>query len=239
MQNPKVKHAIKDVLIVIVGVISVWLVLQAIFGTPNPFYVVSSGSMEPVLDIYDVLIVKNGSTFEGAQRGDIIVFNRPEIHDRVIVHRIVDIRESSERIITTKGDANPASIPGTDFPITKDDYIGKVVYVIPKIGYVTRLIQPPVNYIIIAVILAILFFNRTSRKKDRKHDEDLSLGADNLSGTEPKDTTELPDTYPRDDINIEELKDTKLPETFPEDYIKREEGSNDDPSDRSKESEEK
>lgn len=242
MQNPKVKHAIKDVLIVIVGVISVWLVLQAIFGTPNPFYVVSSGSMEPVLDIYDVLIVKNGSTFEGTQRGDIIVFNRPEIHDRVIVHRIVDIRESSERIITTKGDANPASIPGTDFPITKDDYIGKVVYVIPKIGYVTRLIQPPVNYIIIAVILAILFFNRTSRKKDRKHDEDLPSSADNLAGsTELKDATELPDTLPRNDINIEELKDTtELPETFPDGYIKRDESSNDDASDeRSKERGEK
>lgn len=236
MQNPKVKHAVKDVLIVIGGVISVWLVLQVIFGTPNPFYVVSSGSMEPVLDIYDVLIVKNGSTFEGAQRGDIIVFNRPEVHDRVIVHRIVDIRESSEKIITTKGDANPASIPGTDFPITKDDYIGKVVYVIPKIGYVTRLIQPPVNYIIIAVILAILFFNRTSRKKDRKHDTDLPLGADNLS-TELKDTTELPDTLP-DDYNTEELKDTRLSETFPDGYIKQDERSlNDDATDESKERE--
>jgi len=165
MPSPKVSHAIKDVAIVIIGVLAVWMGLRVAFATDNPFYVVSSGSMEPVLNIYDVLIVKDGSTFEKVQRGDIIVFNRPEVHDRVIVHRVVDIKESSERVLTTKGDANPASIPGTDYPITKDDYIGEVVYVIPKIGYVTRLINPPINYIIIAIILAILFFNRASGSK--------------------------------------------------------------------------
>ena len=165
MLNPKVSHAIKDVAIVIVGVFAVWMGLRVAFATDNPFYVVSSGSMEPVLNVYDVLIVKDGSTFEKVKRGDIIVFNRPEIHDRVIVHRVVNIKESSERVLTTKSDANPASIPGTDYPITKNDYIGEVVYVIPKVGYVTRLINPPVNYIIIAIILAILFFNKLSRSK--------------------------------------------------------------------------
>lgn len=163
--DPKTFHAVKDVGIVVAGVVIVWLGLRFAFATDNPFYVVSSGSMEPVLNVYDVLIVRDGSTFEKVQRGDIIVFNRPEIHDRVIVHRVVDIRETSEKILTTKGDANPSSIPGTDYPITKADYIGKVVYVIPKIGYVTRLINPPINYIIIAIILLLLFFNRTSRTK--------------------------------------------------------------------------
>ena len=165
MPNPKTSHAIKDVVIVIVGVLAVLIGLRVAFATDNPFYVVSSGSMEPVLNIGDVLIVRDGSTFEKVERGDIIVFNRPQIHDRVIVHRVVDIRESSERVLTTKGDANPASIPGTDFPITKKDYIGEVVYVTPKIGYVTKYLSPPTNYIIIAMILAILFFNRVGRPK--------------------------------------------------------------------------
>jgi len=199
MSNPKVKHAIKDVIIVVVGVVGVWIGLQAAFGTQNPFYVVSSGSMEPVLNVYDVLIVKDGGTFEQVQRGDIIVFNRPEIHDRVIVHRVVDIKESSEKIITTKGDANPASIPGTDYPITKDDYIGKVVYVIPKIGYVTRLIQPPINYIIIAIVLAILFFNRTSRNRAEKRIKEISSLENDLPDTlENKQDAVLPDSLPDD-----------------------------------------
>lgn len=183
MSNPKLRRAIKDVAIVIVGVVVVWMGMRVAFATENPFYVVSSGSMEPKLNVYDVLIVKDGSTFEKVKPGDIIVFNRPQIHDRVIVHRVVNIKESSERILTTKGDANPASIPGTDYPITKNDYIGEVVYVIPKIGYVTRLINPPVNYIIIAIILAILFFNRSSRPK--KSGTDAPASDENISPQGP------------------------------------------------------
>ena len=97
------------------------------------------------------------------------VFNRPDGEDRVIVHRIIDIDEDADgdRTIRTKGDANPSPIPGTDFPIRQDDYIGKVVYVVPGIGVITKIISPPVNYIIIAIILAILFFNRLG-KKDSK-----------------------------------------------------------------------
>ena len=218
MPSPKVKHAIKDVLIVVIGVVAVWVVLQAVFGTQNTFYVVSSGSMEPVLNVYDVLIVKDGGTFDSVQRGDIIVFNRPEVHDRVIVHRVVDIKESSEKILTTKGDANPASIPGTDFPITKNDYIGKVAYVIPKIGYVTRLIQPPVNYIIIAIILAILFFNRTGRTKQEKHEkEPVSYNADNLPDAMEgsKDDAVVPDSLSDDNTGDDKsyLNDAKSDES--------------------------
>ena len=131
--------AIKDVIIIGVGVIVVWLGIWFAFGA-NPFYVVSSGSMEPVLEVNDVLIVRDGGSWEDLTRGDIIVFNRPEGSDRVIVHRIADIDVSGdgERIVRTRGDANPASIPGTDYPIRQDDYIGKLIYVIPGIGVIKK-----------------------------------------------------------------------------------------------------
>lgn len=165
----KLPVAIKDVVIIGVGVLAVWLVIWATFGS-NPFYVVSSGSMEPVLKVNDVLIVRNGGSWGEIKVGDIIVFNRPNGEDRVIVHRIIDIDEDAdgERTIKTKGDANPSSIPGTDYPIKETDYIGRVVYVVPGIGVVTKIISPPVNYIIIAIILGILFFNRLG-KKDNKN----------------------------------------------------------------------
>lgn len=164
----KLPVAIKDVVIIGVGVVAVWLVIWASFGS-NPFYVVSSGSMVPVLRINDVLIVRDGGSWGELNVGDIIVFNRPDGGDRVIVHRIVDIDEDGDGDITirTKGDANPSSIPGTDYPIREDDYIGKVIYVVPGIGVITKVISPPVNYIIIAIILAILFFNRLGRKDNK------------------------------------------------------------------------
>ena len=165
----KVPGAVKDITIVVVGVAIVWLGLRFAFGTNNPFYVVSSGSMIPALNINDVLIVKDGNSnsFDSLKIGDVIVFHAAA-EDRVIVHRVAEIQTGShgERIITTKGDANDASIPGVDNPIRVSQYIGKVVYVIPGLGLITKVLRPPVNYIIIAVILAVLFVNRMGRRKD-------------------------------------------------------------------------
>lgn len=164
--------AVRDIIIVVVGVAIVWLGLRLAFDTNNPFYVVSSGSMIPTLEVNDVLVVRDGGSWETLQIGDIIVFDRPDGEDRVIVHRVVEIDENrdGERIIRTKGDANPASIPGTDYPIRKENYIGKVVYVMQGAGVVTKIISPPVNYIIIAIILVILFFTKMGGGKKKAAD---------------------------------------------------------------------
>ena len=71
------KGIIKDIIIVGVGVLVIWIGLQAAFGTQNPFYVVASGSMMPELQVYDVLIVQGHEPFDDIEIGDIIVFNRP------------------------------------------------------------------------------------------------------------------------------------------------------------------
>jgi len=162
------KGILKDIIIVAIGVIVIWVGLQVAFGTQNPFYVVASGSMIPVLQVYDVLIVQGHEPFEDIKIGDIIVFNRPSGHDRVIVHRVASIIEDEPKTIRTKGDANPASIPGTDFPITKEEYIGKVAYVIPQVGYVTQLLKPPINYIIIVIVIGIMVVKQMSKKKSEK-----------------------------------------------------------------------
>ena len=156
---------VKDIIIVVIGIAIIWIGLRVAFGTENPFYVVSSGSMIPNLEIFDVIVVQGHVNFDQLKVGDIIVFNRPDGHDKVIVHRVAEILNKDPLVIRTKGDANPGSIPGTDFPITKDDYIGKVVYVIPQIGYVTRILTPPINYIIIAVIVGVMLVKQFGKPK--------------------------------------------------------------------------
>ncbi len=104
------KGIIKDILIVGLGVLVIWISLQLVFGTENPFYVVASGSMVPELLVYDVLIVQGNDPFEDVKIGDIIVFNRPSDHDRVIVHRVASIIDDDPKTLRTKGDANPSSI---------------------------------------------------------------------------------------------------------------------------------
>ena len=69
----------------------------------------------------------------------------------------------------TKGDANDDSIPGVDYPIKQGNYVGKVLYVIPKLGLLTKAISPPVNYILISIIIVILFFLvKPGRKENSK-----------------------------------------------------------------------
>jgi signal peptidase I len=173
----RVPSIIKDVVIVVIGVAIIWLGLRFVFDTGNPFYVVSSGSMVPNLNVNDILVVRDGNSFQDLNVGDIIVFDRPDGADRVIVHRIAEIFDDSEgnhQIIRTKGDANDGSIPGTDFPIREDDYIGKVAYVIPGAGVVTKILSPPVNYIIIAAIIALMVVTQISKRKNNNNKNNQS-----------------------------------------------------------------
>jgi len=230
---------VKDFMIVIIGVIIIWIGLQLIFGTSNPFYVVSSGSMVPKLQVFDVLVVQGHDPFETVEVGDVIVFNRPSGHDRVIVHRVVSIIDDNPLTIRTKGDANPASIPGTDFPITEEEYIGKVQYIIPQVGYVTRILAPPINYIIIVIIIGIMVFKQFTKKK---HRNEVHL-------TDPFDSPEENENQQKDEhqSNLDDLdkipKDTVYSE--PMDHVqnfrkfKEEENSESELADKKEESDKK
>ena len=57
----RVPSIIKDVVIVVIGVAIIWLGLRFVFDTGNPFYVVSSGSMVPNLNVNDILVVRDGN----------------------------------------------------------------------------------------------------------------------------------------------------------------------------------
>ncbi|WP_428324888.1 signal peptidase I [Nitrosopumilus sp.] len=221
------KGVIKDIVIVAVGVLVIWIGLQVAFGTQNPFYVVASGSMIPALEVYDVLMVSGHEPFNELEVGDIIVFDRPSDHNRVIVHRVASILDEDPRTIRTKGDANPASIPGTDFPITEEEYIGKVAYTLPQVGYVTQILKPPINYVIIAIVIGIMIFKQFTKRKKEKE----------LPFEDPMDS-ENPDTIEElSDIDkIEE--DTEYSEPTELDNIEENSKRNDEPTESSEASEE-
>ena len=216
------KGIIKDIGIVVVAVVIMWIGIQVVFGTEmltlegnqikvgGPFYVVVSGSMIPVLQVYDIIVIQGHDPFEEVEIGDIIVFDRPSDHNRVIVHRVVSITNEDPKTIRTQGDANPGSIPGTDFPITEEEYIGKVAYIIPQLGYVTQILQPPTNYIIIAVVIGIMIIKQfTGKKKDA--DELVSKETlEELSDiTEIEADSEYSEDIKKSEITEEKIKDSE------------------------------
>ena len=163
-----IKGIVRDAVIVAISIAIIWIGVQAYFGTSNPFYVVSSGSMYPQLAMYDIIVVTGHAQFDDVTIGDVIVFDRPKDEAKVIVHRVVAKVGDDPKVLRTKGDNNQDSIPGTDYPITKENYLGTVTYVIPQVGFITKILQPPINYIIIAVIIGIMVIRQISKRKTEK-----------------------------------------------------------------------
>jgi len=168
-----IRGIVKDIIIIATCVALIWIGLTAYFGAQNPFYVVSSGSMYPELAMHDIIVISGYALFEDVRIGDIIVFDRPKDHDKVIVHRVVAVVDDDPLTLRTKGDNNQNSIVGTDYPITEEEYKGTVIHVIPQVGYITKILQPPINYFIIAVIIGLMIIRQISKNKAEKYHEQV------------------------------------------------------------------
>ena len=85
-KEAKIPRKIKYIIIIFYLSIAVgWIVLRVTLGVDIPFYVVSSGSMIPNLNVHDLVIIKNihsnadDTSFKNLKVGDIIVFRTPEL----------------------------------------------------------------------------------------------------------------------------------------------------------------
>ena len=231
------KGIVKDIIIVAVCVAVLWIGLTAYFGAQNPFYVVSSGSMYPELAMHDIIVISGHMLFEDVKIGDIIVFDRPKDHDRVIVHRVVAVVDDDPKTLRTKGDNNQRSMVGTDYPITEKEYIGTVVYVVPQVGFITQILQPPINYIIIAVIIGVMVIRQIYRK-DKKKLMEQAKAESSISDYNEFQSNEKTDQPTKDFDSIYSAEEKKPADKLDEEDTKSE-GVPEFFLDKEKESEEK
>ena len=213
-----IRGIVKDIIIVATCVAVIWIGLMAYFGAENPFYVVSSGSMYPELAMHDIIVISGHVLFEDVKIGDIIVFDKPQGRDKVIVHRVVAVVDDDPLTLRTKGDNNQNSIVGTDYPITEEEYKGTVIHVIPQVGYITKILQPPINYIIIAVIIGIMIIRQISKNKKKALLEQVKAESE-INDYDKSQPNEKMDQLPKDaeyiepeDFATQEKKSTEKPE---------------------------
>lgn len=154
-ERSRLPTVVKNIIVFILGIliiVSLYHYFETEFDNPLPFFVIYSDTMSPALKVNDLIIIGDGNMFNFTHVGEIIVFNKPAGEDRVIVHRISEITsENGKRIIITKGDASPVSIPGVDFPINSQNFLGRVKFVVPEVGI---LFIPPINYILLVGIVS-------------------------------------------------------------------------------------
>ena len=71
--------------------------------------------------------------------------------DCAVLHRIVDIKDTGDRLLVTQGDHNPAS---DRFEVRQDAYLGKMLWHIDYIGSVLLFLYQ--NFMVIMVVTIIL-----------------------------------------------------------------------------------
>ena len=158
-----VRITLLAVVAVVLGVnVYLWNARSLMGNTmPMPFgygcAVVLSGSMEPALQLDDLIFVK---AQEDCAVGDVVVFQDGA---SLTVHRLIAI---DEQTAVTKGDANNVA----DEPISRDRIVGRLCGRIPKMGVVTRALKTPVG--VIALLGGALLLAEISFRNDRKEGDE-------------------------------------------------------------------
>lgn len=161
------------VLVGVVVLLAIALVGVRIIGLKP--YVVLSGSMEPAYPVGSLIYVKSVDCKE-LKVGDPITYMISQ--DSVVTHRIIEVTEDGEdpenlRFVT-KGDANAVADGAS---VHWKNIIGKPVFSIPYLGYVSHYIQnPPGMYVAVAVGIGLIllvfipdiFIDDKKKKKAQK-----------------------------------------------------------------------
>lgn len=111
----------------VVAVVFIWFSLGVFPVRPAVIY---SGSMRPAFEVGDIVIVAKRNP-KLLRVGDVISYKSKD-SPVPTVHRIVAIRsESGREVFITRGDANTRDDP----PVTEENVTGKVILVVPRLGW--------------------------------------------------------------------------------------------------------
>lgn len=159
------RRLILAVLGIILGVNTYLANARSLAGNqmPMPFglgmAVVLSGSMEPMLKIDDMIIVRETGSYDV---GDIVVYQN---ENTLIVHRVI---ARDGEIVVTQGDANNAADAPIDISVIK----GEVIAHIPGLGMAVNALKTPAG-ILIVLLVAFAMMELSFRKEKDKDEKEL------------------------------------------------------------------
>lgn len=120
----------------------------------HSLHTVLSGSMGASVPRGSLVVAEPYQSVNAALLGDVLVFPWPGHGRERIVHRLVGSRNNEgERLLQTKGDANPN---GDTWEIPAHTVEGRVVLVIPWVGYVVAWLHSKAGYILSVALLFVL-----------------------------------------------------------------------------------
>lgn len=150
------------VILILIGIFLVYYLVSAKKLSNNPdyqpklsLYTIVSGSMEPNIKVYDVVIDVSVSDPAAIKVGDVITFRSTSSisRDLIVTHRVVDIKLVNGKYeYVTKGDWNSA----IDSDTAKfDNIIGKVMMKLPQLGRVQFFLSTRMGWFIVVLLPAM------------------------------------------------------------------------------------
>lgn len=115
------------------------------------FYIVTTGSMEPAIPVGSVCAVNERVPFREIAAGDVISFSTGE--NMRVTHRAVRIEPDG---IVTQGDANNTEDAAK---VTEENYLGKTVLHIPKIGYALTVMRGRAGRVLAGGVFLLLLLS--------------------------------------------------------------------------------
>ena len=143
----KICNLLMTIIIVLLFILAGILVGPKLFGCNT--YAVISGSMEPEIPVGSI-VCSQKVEFADLKENDVISYQVSS--DTIVTHRIVSIDNEKKQVIT-KGDANNVNDAN---PVPSSNIIGKVVFSLPLIGYISIYMQSMLGIVIICAIVFIL-----------------------------------------------------------------------------------
>ena len=141
------------------------LILPPLAGCKN--MAVLSGSMEPDIGV-GAMVVARPVDEASLEVGDVITYKLTG--NTLVTHRIIEMDTENKQVIT-KGDANEVA---DGAPVAFDQIVGKVLFHVPLLGYVSVYIKTPLGIAGICgalIVIIILSFLPDIMKKEEKKEE--------------------------------------------------------------------
>lgn len=114
---------------------------------------VQTGSMAETINVGDWIVVK---LTKNIKLDDIITY---ESNGEYVTHRVIELRKGT---YITKGDANTTK----DSPVDQSKVVGKVVKILPNLGFFRKTLFN--KSVLIAIIVTLFFFNLAFKKPKSK-----------------------------------------------------------------------
>lgn len=142
---------VKYTFIVIRNICLAFLIaLVAAFALGYKFLNILTGSMTPTMPVNTVVIIKQ-IDMQDVEVGDVVTF---KVGDSNVTHRVVEKDDSGRNIVLkTQGDA--AENQGSRETVTKENYVGTVIYYVKDLGVLLELIKENIIIIVVCIVLAL------------------------------------------------------------------------------------